>query len=141
MLDLERVTTLVPQSFLAIVMLALGFFLASEIVASPLNFVAWIDFSEPIFRRAVQNVLLSIHHPSITATDLRSLEGFLRLLADSHRAMGQNYMSHLPHLFPGQDLNMDNNSQVYYFMQDQVIAEQLLEIVRLLADASSGSGG
>lgn len=55
-LDLPHLSTLIDNPYLVVVVLVMGVVLCREIIALPNNFIAWINFSEPILGRAVNNV-------------------------------------------------------------------------------------
>lgn len=76
--------------------------------------------------------------PGMSPADLELLLRFMELTHNSHRNLAAYYVHHLPYLFPGQNLSLEGNPQMYFFMRDILRAEEVLNTLRDLADASTG---
>lgn len=82
-----------------------------------------------------------MYQPGTTPADLRSLLGFMDLTQSSRLNLAHYYVHHLPYLFPGQNLSVDSNPHVYAFMRNLFRAEEVLNTLRELAEASNALGG
>lgn len=139
-INMQSLSNILNDPMLMLVTLALGFFLKRQITATPSDFSAWVDFSEAVLERLVNEINLLIMNGTLSQADFLVLERFLRLVASSHHSMTMGFIQALPNLFPNQDIHSQDIPEIYRFIFNQQTVDGLVDLLRHIITAAAELG-